>query len=145
MTVLTRAGSADLATLLALIAEFYELEGYPADDARTRRALHPLLSDDAVGQVWLIGDGRRPAGYAVLTWGYSLESGGRECLLDEIYVRDRGHGWGGQALTELIAAARRAGALAMFLETEQRNDRVRNFYRRYGFAEERSTWMRQAL
>lgn len=31
--------------------------------------------------------GEPPLGYAIVTWGYSLESGGREALLDEIYLK----------------------------------------------------------
>lgn len=87
------------------------------------------------------------AGYAVLCWGYSLESGGREAVLDEVFVRagDRGRGLGAAALPELLDACRAAGILRVFLETEEPNDGARRFYRRHGFQEETSIWMTRGL
>ena len=82
-----------------------------------------------------------PDGYGVITWGYSLESGGREALLDELYVRHRGAGVGTAALPAMIEAARAAGASRVFLETEAHNTRVRTFYAHLGFQTEESVWM----
>lgn len=76
-----------------------------------------------------------------MTWGWSLESGGREALLDEIYVRGRGNGFGRVLLTHAMRAAARAGATRMLLETEAHNQRVRGFYASLGFTAEDSVWM----
>jgi ribosomal protein S18 acetylase RimI-like enzyme len=95
--------------------------------------------------VWLAEDGGTPAGYAVTTWGWSLESGGLECLLDELYVRRRGTGLGAMLLRHAMAAARTAGAAAMFLETEAPNAAARRFYVRHGFAVEDSVWLSTPL
>jgi ribosomal protein S18 acetylase RimI-like enzyme len=107
--------------------------------------LTPLLSDDRRGQVWLAEDGSTPVGYAVTTWGWSLESGGLECLLDELYVRQRGAGLGSALLRQAMDAARAAGAAAMFLETEAPNDSARRFYARHGFTAEDSVWLSAPL
>lgn len=108
--------------------------------------MRPLLGRDEHGQVWLIEpDAGQVDGYAVVTWSWSLESGGRDCLLDELYVRRRGNGIGAAALDEVMAAATRAGAQAMFLETESHNSRVRSFYGRAGFEVEDSIWMARSL
>ncbi|GAA0736313.1 GNAT family N-acetyltransferase [Dactylosporangium roseum] len=128
--------------LLELVREFCAADRHEFDEARIGRALGPLLAEDTHGQVWLaVDDSGAAAGYAVVTWGWSLESGGREALLDEIYVRDRGHGVGAVLLRHAMRAAAEAGASAMFLETEAHNTRVRGFYARHGFAEEDSVWM----
>ncbi|OHV32082.1 MULTISPECIES: GNAT family N-acetyltransferase [Pseudofrankia] len=159
MPVIRRGRPADLDTLLVLIREFNEVDGHDHDDARVARALGPLLRDDEHGQVWLIDapgvpgndaaggavDDALPVGYAVLCWGYSLESGGREAVLDEIFVRDRGRGLGSVALPELLDACRAAGVLRVFLETEGPNERARRFYRRHGFQDETSIWMTRDL
>ena len=128
---------------MPLMQEFYEIDGHTFYEVTVRSALGPLLRDDSLGQVWLIGDD--DSGYAVVTWGYSLESGGRDALLDEFYVRRRNEGWGGAALEAILAAADAAGASRLFLETEAPNDAVRRFYRRHGFAPEPSVWMRRDL
>ncbi|MCU7726023.1 GNAT family N-acetyltransferase [Actinoplanes sp. KI2] len=140
--VIVRAGAVDESLLLPLVREFCEVDRHPFERERVLAGLRPLLADDRHGQVWLIRDpGGELAGYAVLTWGWSLESGGRECLLDEIYVRTPGRGLGGRALAALVEAAAAAGASAMFLETEAHNERARAFYRRGGFEAEDSIWM----
>ncbi|MET7400499.1 GNAT family N-acetyltransferase [Dactylosporangium sp. NPDC005572] len=128
--------------------EFCETDQHDYDEPRVVRALSPLLHDDTHGQVWVVTSPSGPSalsGYAVVTWGWSLESGGREALLDEIYVRDRGSGVGAALLRHAMGAAATAGASTMFLETEAHNSRVRRFYGRLGFAEESSVWMSGAL
>lgn len=155
MAIIRRAGVDDLETLVALRCEFNALDDHLWVDTAGAAALAPLLRDDLHGQVWLIADTDHAAapaptpasasGYAVVTWGYSLESGGRDALLDEIYVRERGVGIGGRALTEILAATAKAGASRMFLETESGNEPARRFYRRYGFVADSSIWMSRDL
>ncbi len=142
--VIHRAGPDDLDDLVTLVREFYEVDHHEFDHDRVVAALRPLLADDALGQVWLVDDPERrvePAGYAVLTWGWSLESGGRECLLDEMYVRLPGQDLGAHVLIQLLERARAAGAAAVFLETEAHNQHAREFYGKAGFALEDSVWM----
>ena len=51
---------------------------------RAESALTPLLEHDEFGAV------DDDQGYVVITWGYSLESGGREALVDEIICVNEG-------------------------------------------------------
>ena len=141
--MIRRAWLEDLDILAILSAEFNKIDGHHHDDLRVRAALTPLLQDDALGVVYLIGEPR--SGYAVVTWGYSIESGGRDALLDEIYVRSRGEGIGGEAFEEILDDLRTRGISRMFLETERPNDTVRRFYARHGFMEDDSIWMSRQL
>jgi GNAT superfamily N-acetyltransferase len=141
--MIRRARLDDLDQVVSLSAEFNEIDGHAHDDARVRAALHPLLRDDELGLVYVFGE--PPTGYAVVTWGYSIESGGRDALLDEIYVRTRGQGLGGAAFEEVLDDLRRRGLTRMFLETERPNNRVRSFYTRHGFKEDDSIWMSREL
>ena len=134
-----RATADDLETLLPLIREFYTVDRHTWDEDRIRRALRPLLADDAYGVVWLVG--APPGGYAVVTWSYSLESGGRDALLDEIYVRRRSAGLGSQTVRAIFNDLAQRGLSRIFLETERHNTEVRRFYGRLGFREEDSIWM----
>jgi ribosomal protein S18 acetylase RimI-like enzyme len=140
-----RAGRGDDTALTVLIQEFYDIDGHVFDQATVAAGLLPLLTDDTYGQVWIVEDEGRPVGYAVVTWGFSIESGGRDALLDEIYVRRRGEGIGQELLRHAMAEASKAGASCMFLETEAHNVRVRGFYSRLGFAVEESFWMSARL
>lgn len=138
MTAFRRARAADLDRLIALHGEFCESDGHPFDGDRARRAFVPLLGDDRVGVVW-IGDD--PAAYAVVTWGWSIEAGGPEAVLDEIYVADRGRGTGTTLVGHVVADGRARGLARIVLETERDNERVRSLYARLGFVADDSVWM----
>ena len=105
----------------------------------------PLLENDEFGQVWQVSTPDGARGYCVIGWSYSLESGGRECLVDEIFVANQSRGLGTLLLEGAIEGARRGGVNVVFLETEVHNERVRSFYQRHGFQIEDSIWMRRVL
>ncbi len=88
--------------------------------------------------VWIVDT---PRAYAVLTWGWSIEAGGSEAVLDEIFVAERGNGLGSELIEHVIADGRRRGLARIFLETEAHNDRVRRFYERHGFRTDDSIWL----
>lgn len=139
------AGTQDAVEILRLAREYAQADHHAFDEAHTAGALHPLLVTDAHGVVLVADVGDHLDGYAVLTWGYGLESGGVEALLDEIYVQSRGQGTGTRLLSAVIEYARSHGARTIFLETEAHNDTARAFYRHHGFAVEDSVWMRREL
>ena len=139
---LRRASTEDHTLLMQLVAEFCEIDQHTFDPVRIGESLHPLLQHDDFGVIYLV----EPAlGYAVITWGYSLESGGREALIDEIYLRERGQGIGTQVLETLFNSLREIGIKKMFLETETHNARARRFYARSGFEADDSIWMSRDL
>lgn len=136
MFSIRRAGRADFPVLDELVREFYSVDGHAYDETRISCAFGPLLDGDEFGQVWLFD-----TGYAVVTWGYSIESGGRDALLDEFYVRNRGQGIGGLAVEAVHGKCVERGVTRMFLETERANGRAREFYTRHGFVIEDSVWL----
>ncbi len=140
-----RAVTADLEALLPLIRDFYALDRHVYDEPAVAAALEPLLAGDDWGQVWVLDGPEGLAGYAIVTWSYSLESGGRDCILDEIYVADPGRGQGAELLSRALDEARAWGAAAVFLEAEAHNSRVLTFYARHGFVVEDSVWMSRSL
>lgn len=140
-----RATVDDLDALMVLVRDFCVVDQHPFDEARVSRALHPLLVDDSAGQVWVAEHSGRVVGYAIVTWGYSLESGGRDCIVDEIYVTTPSTGLGSDLLDAALDGARANGARAVFLETEAHNDRARSFYVRHGFEVESSVWLSRQL
>jgi len=128
--------------MLTLVSEFCVTDQHTFDPDRVTRALVPLLEDDAHGVVY-VADNEQ--GYVVITWGYSLESGGREALIDEIYLRRRGQGLGSKVMDALFDDMAARGVVKMFLETETHNRRARRFYARQGFVEDDSIWMSRQI
>jgi GNAT superfamily N-acetyltransferase len=134
--VLHRAGPGDLDDLVTLAGQFCHLRQRAFDRDRVVGGLRPLLTDDTFGQVWLVHDPEHPgepAGYAVLTWGWSVAAAGRECRLDELHVRARGNGLAARVLAELLEVALAGGAVRILLETEAHDRRAREFFGAAGF------------
>ena len=149
-TVVRRAVPDDLAVLIELVAEYCQADGHEFDAAVARRGIEPLLADDIYGAVWLIdpnegADHRAADGYIVVTWGWSIEVGGLDVVLDEFYVRSRGQGKGGDALGIVEAECRQRGVKRIFLETELANERARQLYERHGYQADASVWMSKEL
>src|ERR1700739_3061571 len=94
------AERADIETLLEFMREYYEFDHLPFDRQVARAALAGFLDDEWLGRVWFIYYGGEAIGYLVLTLGYSLEYGGRNAFIDEVYIRasHRGRGIGQSAL-----------------------------------------------
>ena len=138
MIDIRRAVPGDLDTLVELHREFCAVDAHPFDPTRAGAALAPLLADDKHGIVWIVD---APPAYAVLTWGWSIEAGGAEAVLDEIFVSERDAGVGGQLLDHILADGHERGLARVFLETEAPNERVRRFYGRHGFRADDSIWM----
>lgn len=126
---------------MTLGEEFAEVDPHTFETGRAAGALLPLLEDDRYGEVWVVEDHTGLLGYAVLVWGYSVESGGRDALLDEIYMREPGTGDGSRLLERVVSSARDREIPVIFLETEPGNEAARRFYLRHGFVVEGSIWM----
>lgn len=128
------AGQGDLERLLPLVASYHAQAGIEADDDHRRGAIEPLLNDSPLGAIWFIGPKMAPVGYVVVSFGWSIEMGGMDAFIDELWVREkvRGRGMGSDALAALIPALEEAGVKAMHLEVESGNAAER-IYKRAGF------------
>jgi ribosomal protein S18 acetylase RimI-like enzyme len=125
-----RATPDDLPALLDLQERFYAGEGYPYDRGKMERGMRELLGDESLGRLFIARDA-----YLVLGFGFSLEFGGRDAFVDELYVagESRGQGLGTRALQLAEDACREAGIHALHLEVEHGNVRARALYERSGY------------
>jgi ribosomal protein S18 acetylase RimI-like enzyme len=132
---LTLAGPDHLDKLDALVAAFHAEAGIdlPAENRRT--GLAPLLDGIPHGAAYLIGPARAPIGYLVVTFGWSLEFGGLDGFIDEIYVRPgvRGRGIATETLQALPRALAGAGLKALHLEVKRDADAAHRLYAKAGF------------
>src|SRR5262249_290710 len=74
------------------------------DGVSARAALSHLIANPSCGVVWLLNVEHEGAGYIVLTIGFSMEYGGLDALVDDLFVRSRFRrkGFGRAALATLF-------------------------------------------
>jgi ribosomal protein S18 acetylase RimI-like enzyme len=130
-----RATPEDSVLLVDLMSEFYAESGYTVDRGRAATAFSHLLADETLGRVWLLEAEGGVAGYVVLTLGFSMEYGGRDAFVDDLYVRAafRGRGLGSVTLADMRAACVQLGVRAVHLEVARDNAAARALYRKVGF------------
>ncbi len=87
------------------------------------------------GTIYLIGPARAPIGYIVISFGWSVEFGGLDGFVDELYIRRavRGRGLATDVLLALPRALAQAGLRALHLEVARGNEAAQKLYLRAGF------------
>ena len=144
---LLEAGPEHAAEIDRLVAAFHKHEGVNVATRARRKSIDSLLAMPAQGRILLIRHrDTEIVGYAVLAFGFSLEFGGRDAFLDELFIVEafRGQGIGSAALTAVCAWARREGLCALHLEVERDNKAAKALYSRTGF-EDRSHYNLMSL
>ena len=113
-TAITLAGPEALETVLGLM-ERRQIESGHADWSDADRAFHtratqPLCAGGPEGAVWLIGPARAPLGYAIVTFGWGLDIGGRVGWLDDLFIRPsvRRRGIGREVANAIAVSLRQA-------------------------------------
>ncbi len=129
------ATAADVPALLEQMQPFNAGEGIVWRPERVERALLRLLDSPDLGLVVVACAADRLLGYLVLAFGYSLEYGGRDAFVDELWLvpeaRGRGLGEGMLKAAEHHARAADVGALHLVVRPE--NEGARRLYEREGF------------
>jgi len=127
----------DTEAVLAMMAAYHTEDGLEFDALVSRRGLEMIAAGTPLALLWLIEEGGKSVGYLCVTAGFSLEVGGGDFFLDEIYVVPdaRGRGLGSQALDFAEGAARDFGARRICLEVTRQNKRARKLYADIGFEE----------
>lgn len=131
---------------IPLIRAYYAYDGHEFVEGQVRRTLADFLNHPEYGRAYLIADGDTWVGYFILTFGYSLEFGGRDTFIDEIYLSEshRGQGVGRQTIAFIVEQAREIGLKAVHLEVLAQNTRAQRFYLQVGF-ENRGQLMSQYM
>ena len=80
---------------------------------------------------------QQPLGYLILTRGYSVEYGGRDGFIDDLYLAPalRGRGVGARLLAFALEQAAALGIGTLHLKAEVGNARALRLYRAAGFEE----------
>ncbi len=134
-TALHLAKPEDLAKLMPLVMAFHTELALASEESALENALIPLLEGSPYGAVYLMGPARAPIGYVTLTFGWSIEFGGMDAFVDEIYIRPgvRGRGMALDALISLRSMLKSAGVKAIHLEVAREDQRAQRLYGRAHF------------
>ncbi len=133
--VLTLATPDHFDRLDALVAAFHVEEGITLSAEARANGIKPLLEGIPHGAAYLIGPPRAPIGYIIVTFGWSVEFGGMDGFIDEIYIRPgvRGRGVASEVLLSLPRALAGGGVKALHLEVGTENTTAQRLYARAGF------------
>ncbi len=131
------ATSDDILVLLDLMQEFYAEANFLLDRTEAAESFRLLLENPVRGNVWLLLHDGTPAGYVVLTVGFSMEYGGLAAFVDDLFVKDkfRRLGLGRAGLNALFTECKRRGVRALHLEVGRDNTHAKALYAQFGFRE----------
>lgn len=135
MTTLTRNATLDdIPLLVDLMQEFYAEANYPLDRHWAAASFSALLHDDSLGTAFIIFHDAEPAGYIVLTLRFSMEYGGLDAFIDDLFIRSsrRRRGLGRELLNAFFDECRRRKVLAVHVEVGHDNVAAQALYRSYG-------------
>jgi ribosomal protein S18 acetylase RimI-like enzyme len=133
-TTIRKATLYDVPVLVDLMQEFYAAADYPLDKDWAAASFSALLQDDSRGVVWIVLHDSEPAGYVVLTIRFSMEYGGLDAFIDDLFIRPsyRHRGLGRAALSALFAECERRKVIAVHVEVGHDNVAAEALYRSYG-------------
>ena len=125
----------DLDTLNGLVRAYYLHDGLAYEEMPARRALQEIIRTEHFGHAWLIDLDKELIGYAVLTFGFSVEFHGRHAVLDEIFLLPdhQGKGHFKEILTLIEACCRQLGIRGLSLVVETKNAPAQRAYQKNGF------------
>jgi ribosomal protein S18 acetylase RimI-like enzyme len=129
------AGPPDRENLEGMIRAFYIHERHEIDDALITSSLDAALVKNHHIRIWLIEIDGEIAGYLAVAIGFTIEAGGHDGFLDELYLEEkfRGRGVGRQAVQFAIEACPSLGIRRLSLEVEKHNGRAKRLYEDIGF------------
>jgi ribosomal protein S18 acetylase RimI-like enzyme len=133
MITTRRATPEDIPCLVDMMARFYAESGFLLNRDWASASFAALLGD-VRGAAWIASHHDDPAGYVVLTLRHSMEYGGLDGFIDDLYVRPdrRRRGLGRAMLEALFAECRRRNVLALHVEAGQDNVAAQALYRSFG-------------
>ena len=134
-TAIHLCGPEDLERLLPLVEKFHQEYGLDYSDDHRIAALSPILAGSPLAVAYLFGPKNAPVGYLIMSFGWSIELGGMDGFLDEIWIKPnvRKRGIGTEALNAVIRALSDVGLKAVHLEVDREDADVQRLYARSGF------------
>lgn len=140
------ARATDGTALLAMARAFHAEEDHPLS-AAGEAAVVRIAEGEDLARAWIVRQGAEAKGYLILTLGYSVEYGGRDGFIDDLYLKPdlRGRGVGRRLLAFALEQAAALGVNTLHLEVEAENTGAQRLYQSAGFEETGRRLMRRRL
>jgi len=137
----------DSEVLLAMMKDFYAIDGYPFDKSRNLRIYEKLLAHPEWGRIWIVRLNDEVVAYFVVTYGYSFEYGGRDAIIDELYICEawRNKGIGSNILHFLESETKKLGIKTLHLEVEDTNKAGWRLYENHGFKSKHRKFLSKSI
>ena len=141
------ADRADVPPLLAMMEDFNGVESIEFHRDRCEAALIRLLEDAVLGFVLIASVSDRMLGYAVITYNYDLEFGGRDAFVTELYVQpgERRAGLGRALVRAITERGRREHLTSLHLAVRPENRAALDLYLSEGYERVPRLWMTKLL
>lgn len=144
MSIQTKPASPDdVELILDYMKAYYQIEGHKYDRQKSKRAIEKLLNDTTTGGIWLVYCDNEPIGYYCLAYSYTLASYGKDCFLDEIYIKPafQNRGLGSKLMNIIISNLKDNGFKGMHLVVYDHNKKANNFYLKNKFVKNDASFM----
>lgn len=120
MTEKTRqVGIDDVAALVSMMHRAHADAGFALNRELAKAAFYTLLKDHTRGVAWIGLHDQKPAGYILVTFKLSMESGGIDAFIEDMFVyrEARRKGVGSALVSAAMTECRRTGISAVHVET----------------------------
>jgi GNAT superfamily N-acetyltransferase len=142
------ASADDLPPLADLLAELFTLESdFRPERDKQLRALRSILTDAALGRLFVLRIDGEVAGMANALITVSTAEGGRVLLLEDVIVSReyRGGGHGRRLVEHVLDWAREQGMTRVTLLADRDNHAALDFYRKLGFGSSNMVVLRKDI
>ena len=135
MLKIRRIEPKDKELFLEMTEKFYSSDAvmHPIPEKYRADTFDEIISESPFADAFILELDEKPAGYALFSFTYSQEAGGKVVWIEELYVRESFRGMGvGKAVFEF--AEKTFGAKRIRLEVEPENKRAAQLYERLGYS-----------
>ena len=124
----------DIPRLIEMMEEFYAEGHFELDHAEATKSFRTLLENEPFGAIWMSFDGDQAVGYVVLTVRFSMEFGGFDGCIDDLYVRPaaRRKGFAHELIEALLIECHDRDLESLHVEVAPDNIPARHLYNRAG-------------
>jgi ribosomal protein S18 acetylase RimI-like enzyme len=118
-----------------MVKDFWAIEQIPFSSENALQVWQKALVQPDFVRAWLLEFESQVVGYVVLTFGFSLEYGGLDAYVDELFVKPefRGRGFASQVLEFLKLECQKSNVVALHLEVDADNHSAKSLYAKLGF------------
>ena len=131
-----REATPELETVcLKMMSDYCKMNGYHFRETERSRLYEEFIQNEKLGKCWVIWFSGKVIGYIILTFGYSFEHGGRDALVDELYLNEefRSRGLDKLILESIEFFSIKYGAKVVYIKEDRAKASQKKDYRESGF------------